>query len=224
MKDGQNIIELRTWEQMKADNDGAIWIIDGEFCRDYVRDTSDPAVQKLLKKENVPEWAKPGFNGLYRVNKKGLFNVPMGKYKKPTICDKENLLNVSKALRNVEIHCASYEKCKGFVADKTLIYFDPPYRPLSTTASFNSYTKDNFDDNEQIKLAEFVKDLLNENVFVVLSNSDPKNIDKNDNFFDELYAFLTIKRIPVARCINSNTSKRGKITEILAYNTDLEVF
>jgi DNA adenine methylase len=100
------------------------------------------------------------FNGLYRVNSKNLYNVPMGGYKKPTICDKENILAVSNALQKVEILCGDFEQTLNYATNNSLFYFDPPYKPLSETSSFNSYAKDDFNDNEQIRLRDFCSNLI----------------------------------------------------------------
>ena len=110
------------------------------------------------------------FNGLYRVNRKGLFNVPIGSYKKPTICDESNLIAVSKVLKKVTIVCGDYRKSREFIDDTTFGYFDPPYRPLNATSSFTSYTEDAFDDNAQRELAEYVQELDRKGAFVVVSN------------------------------------------------------
>lgn len=155
------------------------------------------------------------FNGLYRVNAKGLYNVPMGSYKKPTICDAENLLAISACLKNVQIICGDYHKSHDFIDNRTLAYFDPPYRPLSQTSSFTSYTQDGFGDNEQAELARFIDELSNKGAFVIASNSDPKNTNADDNFFDSLYHKHTISRIRANRMINSSSSGRGKINELL---------
>ena len=161
---------------------------------------------------------KTCFNGLYRVNKHGKFNVPVGKYKNPLICDSENLFKISKALQNVEINCLDYHDCYKFADDQTLIYFDPPYRPLNKTSSFTSYTENVFSDKNQIELAEFYKKLSEKGVKLLLSNSDPKNFNKEDNFFDNLYYEFNIKRINAVRMINSAADKRGHITELLIKN------
>lgn len=126
------------------------------------------------------------FNGLYRVNRKNEFNVPMGSYKKPTICDTENLLAVSKALQKVEILCGDFEKTLPYAEENTLFYFDPPYKPLSETSSFNSYAKDDFNDEEQIRLRDFCKTLNQKGHAWILSNSDVKGKNAEDNFFDNL--------------------------------------
>ena len=126
---------------------------------------------------------KTCFNGLYRVNKKGQFNVPMGTYKNPTICDEENLLNISKVLKNVTIVCGDYSLAKEFIDQNTFVYLDPPYRPISETSAFTSYNSDTFDDNQQIRLAKFIDEINSKGARIVLSNSDPKNVNKEDTFF-----------------------------------------
>ena len=161
---------------------------------------------------------KTCFNGLYRVNKKGEFNVPMGAYKKPKICDEENLKNVSLTLRNVKIVYADYRKSEKFIDDKTFVYIDPPYRPLNITSSFTSYTENNFNDKEQIELAEYINVLNKKGAKIVISNSDPKNNDIDDNFFDKLYDNYNINRVKATRMLNSNASLRGAINELLITN------
>ena len=160
------------------------------------------------------------FNGLYRVNKKGLFNVPMGDYKNPKICDEENLINISKKLKNVDIIYGDYKKSYDFIDKNTFVYFDPPYRPLNQTSSFTSYTEYTFEDKEQIELSEYFKLLNKKGAKLLLSNSDPKNENIEDNFFDDLYKEFDINRIEANRSINSNGGKRGKITEILVNNME----
>ena len=161
---------------------------------------------------------KTCFNGLYRVNKKGKFNVPMGAYKKPKICDEENLKNVSLTLRNVKIVYADYKESEKFIDDKTFVYIDPPYRPLNITSSFTSYTENDFNDKEQIELAEYINVLNKKGAKIVISNSDPKNNDIDDNFFDKLYKNYNINRVKATRMLNSNVSLRGAINELLITN------
>lgn len=161
---------------------------------------------------------KTCFNGLYRVNNKGLFNVPKGKYKKPIICDEVNLLKISELLKNVNMLSADFEECETFIDDKTFVYIDPPYRPLNVTASFTSYSKEQFDDNDQLRLGKFINELNDRGAKIVLSNSDPKNTNNDDNFFDDLYEKFVIKRISAKRVINSKGTKRGNITELLVAN------
>lgn len=158
------------------------------------------------------------FNGLYRVNKQGNFNVPIGSYKNPVICHTENLKAVSAHLHNVEIICADYKQSADFIDRQTFVYFDPPYRPLTPTANFTSYSKESFTDSNQLELASFVQILDNKGAKILISNSDPKNTNKNDDFFDIAYAKQHIKRIPATRKINRNGSSRGEIQELLISN------
>jgi DNA adenine methylase len=161
---------------------------------------------------------KTCFNGLYRVNRKNEFNVPIGSYKKPTICDKSNILAVSEALQKVELLCGDFEQTINHTAKNTLFYFDPPYKPLSETSSFNSYAKDEFNDDEQIRLKNFCERLNTLGHNWILSNSDVKGKNKEDNFFDDLYSNFIIKRVDAKRSINANPEKRGLLKELLITN------
>lgn len=161
---------------------------------------------------------KTCFNGLYRENKKGLFNVPIGSYKNPLICDSSNLKCVSNKLKNVSIMYGDYKNCKNFIDNKTFVYFDPPYRPLTNTSSFKSYTNKEFNDEKQIELSKFIYDLDKKGAKILASNSDPKNINENDNFFDNIYSNYNIKRVYANRMINSKGNSRGKIKELLISN------
>jgi len=161
---------------------------------------------------------KTCFNGLYRVNSKGLFNVPSGVYKNPMICDETNIRNVSERLQNVTIRNASYRESKYFIDSETFVYFDPPYRPLTESSSFTSYTKLSFDDDDQRDLAQYVHELTDMGAKVAVSNSDPKNVNPEDDFFDDIYSFATVNRVQANRMINSKGDGRGKINEILVTN------
>ena len=164
---------------------------------------------------------KTCFNGLYRVNSKGLFNVPFNNAKNPLLCDEENLRACSEVLQNVEMRVGDYKECKDFIDSNTFVYIDPPYRPLSQTAAFTSYSENGFSDDDQKTLSKFIKEMITEkNAKVLVSNSDPKNTDVNDNFFDDLYDknHFQIKRVSAARMINSNAKKRGAINELLISN------
>jgi len=158
------------------------------------------------------------FNGLYRVNKSNGYNVPMGSYKKPTICDDQNILAVSTILQKVEILCGDYEATLKEATSNSFFYFDPPYKPLSNTSSFNSYAKDEFNDEEQIRLRNFCSKLEKQGHKWMLSNSDVKGKDNNDNFFDEIYSEFSISRVKARRSINANPEKRGELTELLINN------
>lgn len=147
------------------------------------------------------------FNGLYRVNSKNLYNVPMGSYKKPTICDDANILAVCEALQKVEILCGDFEHTLEYANKNSIFYFEPPYKPLSETSSFNSYAKDDFNDLEQIRLRDFCATIDKKGHKWILSNSDLKGKNINDNFFDEIYAEFSILRVKAKRMINANAEK-----------------
>lgn len=158
------------------------------------------------------------FNGLYRVNRNNEFNVPIGRYKKPTICDADNILEVHKALKEVEILSLDFEETLSYAQNKTLFYIDPPYKPLSDTSSFNSYSQNDFNDKEQIRLRDFCEKLDQLNCVWILSNSDVKAGDNGNFFFDDLYAEYCIQRVHAKRTINANAQKRGLLTELLITN------
>ena len=158
------------------------------------------------------------FNGLYRVNKKGFFNVPFGKYSNPTICDPETIRKDSELLQRVEILNSDFEATFEHAHGDTLFYFDPPYRPLSETSSFNDYSKEAFNDDAQIRLKEYCDRIHEAGFRFMLSNSDCKGKNEKDNFFDVLYGAYQIERVWASRSINSNPEKRGKLTEILVHN------
>ncbi len=158
------------------------------------------------------------FNGLYRVNRKGLFNVPCGKYMTPQICDEATLRADSELLKRVEILEGDFVRTLDFAQEQTLFYFDPPYRPLSDTSSFNDYTKDAFNDDSQVRLKVFCDVVDEQGHKFMLSNSDCKGKNEEDNFFDVLYEAYQIERVMASRNVNANGAKRGKITEILVRN------
>lgn len=158
------------------------------------------------------------FNGLYRVNRKNEFNVPIGSYKKPTICDKENILAVSKVLKKVIILCGDFEETLNYADKNSFFYFDPPYKPLSETSSFNSYSKDEFSDLEQIRLRNFCVKVDSIGHKWMLSNSDVRGKNPNDTFFDDIFSNFLIERIDAKRSINANPNKRGKLKELLITN------
>jgi DNA adenine methylase len=165
---------------------------------------------------------KSGFNGIYRVNKNNLYNVPKGSSRKPPICSKENLLLVSEALQKVEILCGDFEKTIHNASTNSFFYFDPPYKPLSNTSSFNSYASDEFSDEEQIRLRNFCLKLDRKGYKWMLSNSDVKGKNPSDNFFDEIYSDFSINRVMARRSLNSDGTKRGKLTELLITNYNYE--
>ena len=158
------------------------------------------------------------FNGLYRVNSKGEFNVPHGKYANPRICDADNLRACSNVLQRVEILCGDFAETGRFAGPNTLYYFDPPYKPITETSSFTSYAKEGFDDSEQLRLRDFCDQISKEKSLFVASNSDPKDVNPSDNFFDTIYQHFIIKRVSAARMINSDASGRGAISELMISN------
>ena len=161
---------------------------------------------------------KTCFNGLFRFNSKGGFNSPMGKYKNPKILDEQNLLNVSKLLEIATIKKADFREVKNDIKNNSFVYFDPPYRPISKTSSFTSYSKFNFQDDEQLQLASLFYELDKQGHKLMLSNSDPKNTNPNDDFFETLYSNFNITRVNAKRSINSNGNKRNSIKEIVVTN------
>lgn len=157
---------------------------------------------------------RTAFNGMYRVNSKGQFNVPFGKYDNPTICDADNLRKVSEALQKVEIKHQDYKAILKKAKKGDFVYFDPPYYPVSKTASFTSYTSDAFLEKEQLELRDVFVELSNRECFVMLSNSDTP-------FINEIYSGIKgvrINKVQAGRAINSKSSGRGKITEVLVTN------
>lgn len=161
---------------------------------------------------------KTCFNGLFRQNKKGEFNVPFGLYKNPKICDSNNIDLVNTALKNTEIICSDFKDSEMHIKQGTFVYLDPPYRPLTTTSNFTNYSKDGFNDFDQVDLASFFKRLDKIGAYLMLSNSDPKNEDKKDNFFDKLYTGYKIDRVKAKRNINRNAAGRGIINELIVRN------
>lgn len=161
---------------------------------------------------------KSCFNGLYRENKKGLFNVPFGKRDKLNTFDKDSILKASEILKNAIILNGDFEELEKYIDESTFVYMDPPYRPLNATSNFNDYSKESFNDDSQIRLRDFYKRLSDKGAKLMLSNSDPKNTDEEDNFFDDLYNDFNIQRIYASRSINSKATGRGKISEILVTN------
>ena len=158
------------------------------------------------------------FNGLFRMNRKGEFNVPFGRYKNPQILNKDNLNDVADLLKTTTIILGDFTRCKKFVDTTSFVYLDPPYRPLNDTSSFTSYAKDGFSDADQRRLAVFFKELDKKGAKIMLSNSDPRNEKSDDSFFDELYADFTIERVPAKRSINCNGTRRGEINELIITN------
>ena len=151
---------------------------------------------------------KTCFNGLYRVNKRGHFNVPIGSYKNPKIVDEERLRSASTLLKGTKIEVNDFGPIVDAAEPGDFIYFDPPYIPLSTTSSFTSYTKSQFGEPEQRRLASSCEDLANRGVNWLLSNSDTE-------LTRSLWASHNVETVRATRAINSNASNRGQVTEVL---------
>lgn len=199
--------------------------LDNEERQKYFYDIREEYNSYKLKNElNIKRASefiflnKTCFNGLYRVNKEGKFNVPCGKYKNPTICDSNNLRNLSELIANVAFEYGDYRQSEQYVNNNTFVYFDPPYRPISTTSGFTSYTKENFNDADQIELAKYYDKLSLKNAKLMLSNSNPKSINENDTFFEKIYKGFYINEVLAKRMINSNAKERGQISELLITN------
>lgn len=230
-----NAALINTYQQVQSNVDALIsqldkmqsefWKADSELRKTLYTDNREKFNSLINCNDNNLDKAalfiflnKTCFNGLYRVNRKGLFNVPIGSYKKPPICDAENLRYISTLLQNIEIKCGDYKDCADFIDGNTFVYIDPPYRPLTVTASFTSYNENEFGDQQQIELGHFIDEITEKGAKVVASNSDPKNADDTDNFFDDLYAKYNIDRVSAKRMINSKVAGRGNINEIIICN------
>ncbi len=193
-----------------------------------VREIYNQEKTKIDYKNYSKEWIKRAakmiflnktcFNGLFRLNRKGEFNVPFGRYKNPGIIDEENLLRSSEVLQNAEIFITDFENVKNRISNNFFIYFDPPYRPISKTSSFTSYSKYDFNDEDQIRLAQLYKELGKNGNKLMLSNSDPKNENPNDDFFENHYKEFNIYRVKATRMINCKGNKRGPINELIITN------
>lgn len=227
---------MNLYKVIRDDVDSLIEILDG-FQKEYqglnheqrkiiyYRNREEFNLLKLSKNSDSLRKAalfiflnKTGFNGLYRENMSGEFNVPIGSYKNPKILDKENLINVNRKIQNVQIVHGDYKESESFIDSNTFVYFDPPYRPIKPTSNFTSYSKDSFIDDDQIELANFFKKMDQKSAYLLLSNSDPKNYDPDDYFFDDLYDGFNINRVVAKRFINSDKNNRGFVYELLINN------
>lgn len=179
-----------------------------------VRTTSD----KIRKAAMTIALNRTCFNGLFRQNKDGEFNVPFGQHKNPRILDELNIRSASSLLQESIILCGDYTKIEKYTDSPAFIYFDPPYRPLNASSSFTHYSKHDFNDDDQVKLSKFFQKLSSEGHSLMLSNSDPTNTDPDDVFFKKIYGGFNIKQIYARRNINANGKGRGNITELLITN------
>lgn len=161
---------------------------------------------------------KTCFNGLFRVNASGLFNVAFGKYANPKICDANNLLAVSQVLERTEILLGDFSTVLPLIDARSFVYLDPPYRPLTATSNFTGYSSNSFNDADQHRLAEFCKDATGLGAKLMISNSDPDNIGSDDTYYQDTYPGYTIRRAYANRMVNCKADKRGKITELIIMN------
>jgi DNA adenine methylase len=162
------------------------------------------------------------FNGLYRVNSKGKFNVSFGRYEDPMICNAETILFDSNLLNEMDV---IIEKGQYFLMEKYIdnselnfLYLDPPYRPINSTSNFNSYDKEQFSDKQQIELSKYCSKISSRNCLWMQSNSDGKAKNPDNTFLEDLYQDFKIQRVYAARSVNSNINRRGKLTELLITN------
>jgi DNA adenine methylase len=161
---------------------------------------------------------KTCFNGLYRVNRSGHFNVPHGRYACPCICDQDNLRAASALLRDATLLCTDFTAALDYADEGAFIYYDPPYRPLNPTSNFTAYAAGSFTDDDQRRLANVFRSAHRAGALQMLSNSDPRNENPEDDFFERLYRGFTISRVSAARMINRNTGGRGPISELVITN------
>lgn len=161
---------------------------------------------------------KTCFNGLYRVNSHGFFNVPFGRYKNPKICDEETLRVDAELLKRVTILCGDFAETMKFADEHSLFYLDPPYKPITETSSFTSYSKDGFGDVEQVRLRDFCNLIAERHALFLVSNSDPVKDAVSGNFFERIYDRFSIKRVLASRMVNANSAGRGKVSELMITN------
>lgn len=193
-----------------------------------IRSKYNEQMHKFDYENYNPEWIERAsyliflnrtcYNGLFRQNKKGEFNVPFGRYKNPKICNDENIKRVGKALKDTLIVCGDFLESEEYIERGSFVYLDPPYRPLSRTSNFTSYNKTGFDDRDQRRLADFFKKMDKKGAYLMLSNSDPKNVNPDDTFFDILYKGYKIDTVPAKRAISCAASRRGEINELIITN------
>ena len=158
-------------------------------------------------------------NGLYRLNNKGKFNAPFGDYKKPLIVDAENMHDVSRALQDVELKVGDFADVLNYAEPGDFVYFDPPYAPLSPTASFTHYTGHGFGEDQQRRLAEVFRELAERGCYVMLSNSYTELT--RELYSPKAISGLSTETVRASRKINCDGAKRGFIDEVIAYSYDL---
>jgi len=211
------IVELKLLENQflrknESDRRAFYLIVRNKFNKEKLKNYGVDTAAKLIFLN------KTCFNGLYRVNRKDEFNVPFGGYKNPKICDENNLRIVSDILKKIQIIYGDFENSESHITSNTFVYLDPPYRPISRTASFTSYSKGDFSEDEQIRLSEFSKRIKDKGAKFLLSNSDPKNENPTDHFFERKYKGFNFDTVKANRAINCIGTKRGQIRELIITN------
>lgn len=210
---------ITTYKVIKNDVDKLIKLLNTyKYEKEFYLKIRSKKIDKLLDIQIAARFIylnRTCFNGLYRVNKSGQFNVPMGEYKNPLICDEDNLKKISKALKNVKIYNEDYKKVLTRAKKGDFIYFDPPYYPVNRTSNFTSYTTETFLEKEQEELRDTFVELHKRGCFVMLSNSDTPFINK---LYSNLSKKIKVNKVLAGRNVNSDAKKRGKITEVLVIN------
>ncbi len=205
---------VRTYRAIRDDVDGVISILETyQYSKEFFDLVRAFDVDACANECAAAAWFvylnKCGFNGLYRVNKSGVFNVPFGDQSNPTICDADNLRACSAVLQGVEIQCDHFANVLSRAKTNDLVYFDPPYVPLSASSNFTAYTSEGFDLSEQVKLRDVARELKRRGVHVLLSNSSAPLVETlyGDGF--------ECSRVDASRAINSDGAKRGKVAEVI---------
>lgn len=178
-----------------------------------IRDLDPETLSPVERASRFLYLNKTGYNGLWRVNSKGQFNVPFGRYKNPKILDYENLKRVRDALSGVTLICGDFSIVLEHATDRTFVYFDPPYQPISETSKFTNYVSDAFTTEDQIRLSEVFRELDSKGCLLMLSNSDTE-------FIRKLYAGYNITTVYARRSINCKADGRGNVSEVVIRNYD----
>jgi DNA adenine methylase len=210
-----NLRLIRTYKAVRDDVEGLIerlTVYKERHGKEFYYDLRAVDIDRKRSDTDVAAWMiylnKTGFNGLYRVNKRNKFNTPFGRYKNPKVCDIPNLRACSHALQGIEIKHAYFDHMRDRIKKNDFVYFDPPYVPVSVTSSFTAYTNNGFGSLEQTILCDFAQEIKKKDAFVTLSNSDHP-------FVRKLYKGFRVRSIQVGRSINSKSSARGKVGELI---------
>lgn len=187
---------------------------DGKHCIDF-QEFSDQWIERTAQ---LIFLNKTCFNGLFRVNAAGLFNVAFGRYETPKICDPNNLLAVSRILERTEILLGDFTCVRDHMNSKSFAYLDPPYRPITATSNFTAYSSSTFTADDQKRLADFCREADGLGSKLMISNSDPENSDSTDTYFQDNYPGYRIVRAFANRMVNCKADKRGKISELIIMN------